>query len=1352
MLRFNTFRSGRYLRSKFVEGKYLLASEATDLELEVMDLLRKVVDSTIGNVAIDDAWQVQRLSATQILIKPGQAWFKGLPFAMRNGKDQLVSGAVLSIGTVPVGTVVSDDSSGGGKIITFNSGSTTPTANYRIVVTAREELITEVDDPFLQNVNLTESTAQKIRLLFQLNIVPESLQTESPIPYRDESSASGSVTNFPNSGGMAAPNFVDQIVITPTAAGNGELIALNPISGSEGIDGRDLELVIRNNPGIGGGQPFPNSPTAQQAFSNGKLIDSNGNMYHVNAVFNDTVSTQVVIRIDKEPDQPNPQIINTLPYTLLKRDVYVTDDSNGQPQGRLHWAIATVDWSSTDGIDHDSKVVDLRVSVSKQDEAQRILTIRDNLELVGGGNISFDLASSMLAWPDDFAIVNPFGPLMTISAGQSPLIDGGSIAYEMDLDNGGALERGDLAVTVTSGGSTATLSAVDLSNVRLGNILVDSAGTLHVITAIDDVNNTVSAATSIATGAAIIYLDSFGPAKAPLSKNTFILAVRSGDAVLIGGEEEESDFEDRNLKLVRGGTWSWGAGGSPVNFALYNTGSNSVAVGSSGDSTTWYGQGFTTTSAGNITSAYLALSRAGAGSVSGNITLQVYTNNAGVPGTLLGTSDARLASSINTSFAPLSTETFTFSTPVAVSNATSYFLVVNFSAATGSPFWVGGQGLNPYAGGQAVTTTNSGASWTPTSSYDFVISVDGVTAVSNALTWDADAFISIPGLTEGRNTISAGSATLANDGDVAYVNINRDAGADANLTVSVDAIEDLISTEDLVIIARRTGTDVIVGNQSTLLEQGQSSKLYAQMSDQMEAFMGGGPTESTDYSSNNYVTDGDSLESAIGDLDTALASVSGAVTAIQWKAPAANFAALPASGNTDGDVRLTLDTRLIYTWKTSVTAWVQTGTFKAPVATFGSLPSSNNVDGDIRIVLDTRLMYSWVDSLTQWIPVSGSGGSVKATFLDPISTSLPTGTSVTIDGIAGVDGDLVLFTNLSSGNNKVYKLGGVGVSLTWSAELLFNGSSSPSSGDSVRVIKGNAFAQQLAVFNGTNFKVNDVVRYFDGVSGNFWEQSSIKTTTLSDNTTGNIFTVAYAGSENIIVNYSLIRGSLKETGQLMLTTDGTSVALTRTSAYLGSTGVTFTSQISGSDILLDYATTNLGSSATLKYFVSRWSDSAGGPTGIPSYSGGGGGGGSAAGSSTDIQFNNAGALAADSRFQWDSANGALDLNNLQFVVLSSGITLNDNQVSPSSLFSYNASNFRYAIIEYSAVRNGDYRVGRMLISNNGTATGFSDDFVETSSTGLNFNASISGANVVVEYTSTSTGFTSTFKYTVRRWN
>lgn len=220
----------------------------------------------------------------------------------------------------------------------------------------------------------------------------------------------------------------------------------------------------------------------------------------------------------------------------------------------------------------------------------------------------------------------------------------------------------------------------------------------------------------------------------------------------------------------------------------------------------------------------------------------------------------------------------------------------------------------------------------------------------------------------------------------------------------------------------------------------------------------------------------------------------------------------------------------------------------------------------------------------------------------------------------------------------------------------------------------------------------------------------------------------------------------------MLATNGTSVAITRTSAFLGDTGIIFNSQINGANIELTYVASNLGTDATMKYYISRWSDSAGGPSGIPSYSGGGGGGGTvAAGVTTDIQFNSAGTLGADSRFQWDSSNGALKLNNLQYGVLSSSIVINDNQVVPATAISYTAASFPYSILEYSINRGADFRVGRLLISNNGSSVGFSDDFVETAATGIVFTAQISGANLVIQYTSTNTGTTGSLKYSVRRW-
>lgn len=545
MLRFNTYRSKRYLRSRFVEGKYLLASEGTDLELELLDVLRKAVQQTIGDVAIEDAWKVERLSSTQLLIKPGEAWVKGLPFQMRSGKDHLVSGAVLSAGIVPVGISVADDSTGLGKIIAFNNGDTTPTNLYRIVVTAKEELLTEVEDPFLQNANLTESTAQKIRLVFQLNIVPESLQTESPIPYRDESSVSLVATNFPSVGAFASPNLVNQIVVSPVAAGNGELVNTQLITGSEKIDGRDVEITLRNDTSLGGGHPIPKSPTEQLAFANGTLIDSYGTKFHVNAIFNDVVSTQVVIRLDKEPDQANPQIINGLPFTLIKREVFATDDVSGSPQGKLYWNIATADWHSSLEFVHDSKVTDLRsVAQALQDFEDNV---NEKMDLIptGGGDINF--ASDLLTWSADFRLMNAYGPYQSIPTSSAAMIDGSSLVYEMDLENGGVIAKGNLALTVLSSGSTITMAALDdLSDIRVGNLLKLGSEIVQ-IESIDDVAKQMEVSPAlVGTGACDVYLDAFGSESAPFTLNSFVLAIRQGAKVWVGGGALELEQGETN--------------------------------------------------------------------------------------------------------------------------------------------------------------------------------------------------------------------------------------------------------------------------------------------------------------------------------------------------------------------------------------------------------------------------------------------------------------------------------------------------------------------------------------------------------------------------------------------------------------------------------------------------------------------------------------------------------------------------------------------------------------------------------------------------------------------------------------
>lgn len=513
-LRFNTFRSQRYLRSKFVEGRFLLASEASDIELELIDLLRKTVQSTVGDVAIDDAWKVTRLTSTELLISPGDAWFKGLPYSMRSGKDHLVSGASLTLGIVPAGVSITDDSTGLGKILTFNDGASTPSDAYKMIISAREELVTDTDDLFLKNANLTESTAQKVRLTYRLDIVSQSVVTETPIPYTND---------------ITDQNLTNQITFTPQAALNGEIISLTAIPGAEEIDGRDIEVILRNNPALGGGNPIPNGTTDQQTFYNGVLIDSNGSKYHINSIFNDVIGTQVTIRIDKEFGQPNPEIINGLPVTLVKRDVYVTDDVNGNFLGKLFYPISDVIFDSTDGFIHQSVITDLRDSSVSDMDYQNITDQKFGLMLTEGGTVSF-LDTVLTAASGTIEITDN-----TFTAGDGVEVDGTNFINGVDftvgidtdatsldlatqialLPNVGAVAVGSI-ITITaslagSAGNAITMSKIDsdssnfdLSGATLKNGADDVASLLTWTSAFSIVNPHGPQMTIAAGNAAIL--------------------------------------------------------------------------------------------------------------------------------------------------------------------------------------------------------------------------------------------------------------------------------------------------------------------------------------------------------------------------------------------------------------------------------------------------------------------------------------------------------------------------------------------------------------------------------------------------------------------------------------------------------------------------------------------------------------------------------------------------------------------------------------------------------------------------------------------------------------------------------
>lgn len=642
-------------------------------------------------------------------------------------------------------------------------------------------------------------------------------------------------------------------------------------------------------------------------------------------------------------------------------------------------------------------------------------------------------------------------------------------------------------------------------------------------------------------------------------------------------------------------------------------------------------------------------------------------------------------------------------------------------------------------------------------------------ALTSTLSWSSNAYMQIPGLANSVNQINTGSVVLSS-GQVAYVDINR-SGPGGSLVVNAATNSSLALTTDRFVIARRVTAGVLVGNNSFLLKDGEQLELDGALA---EINRNLGQLKLTKHATvaNKAKISGADITQLSGDLlsqemATLLMDFDGAVinfsTGVINKADdvtSLGIAFTPFSipvgqyfwygvgllpNTTTADNRINAQVQV--TPALSANAVQANAPYPNIIGTkkLGAVQVFNNA-GSIEVVSVHRLGTG-----------SGSGGgtgTIKAELYDPVSTSLPTGASPTIDGTTLLENDLVFFTNLSVNNNRIYKATNVAVSVVWQVQRPFdNSAETPSSGDAVRIKKGSLFAGQTVYLDDAgNFTVNDAVRFFDGNKGtNYWELGSIKTATLNDNTTnGTIFTVTAAGSENWIVNYSVVRGSTnKETGQIYITSNGTTCKATTANSFFGDPGVTFDVQISGPNLELLYTTTSTGASATMKFYVSRWADASGGPSGVPSYPVSGSGT-PAAGSTGDIQFKGgSGNLSADSRFNIDTASGNFNLNGLLLSVLQGPVVLADNTVGGTA-FSF-PKVYKWMIVEYSLERNGEDQVGRLMIVNNGTTVSITNDNTSTAALGVTFAAAVNVSNIDVQYTSTNTGFTSSMKYTMRRW-
>lgn len=1241
--KFNSFRPDRYLRTRFVEGRYLLASEATDLELELIDFTRQLVRKTIGDVAIGDGWKVEKLSDTELLIKPGELWFQGLPYVMSSGQDHLVSGDNLSLGVLKgvgggsANVGKSDASDGSGKIITFNSGGTTPSGNYRIVLSFKEEVITAAEDEFLKNFNVPENTAQKLRKNIQVNIVPEDDQDNQPIPYTSSSDG----------------NLVNEIEVIPQAGGNGSVVSTSLVSGSEEIDGRDLEIIVRNdssasNPSYAGtpvGNQIPVGTAEQQEYTNGTFIDSRGNEYHLNLITNDTVSNQVVIRIDKEPGQDDPTIVDGEPYKIIKRSFYVTDDANGTPQGNLYFPLATLDWDSSDGIKHQSRITDRRESRVSTTEFQKDTTNRLNLFLAGGGTISAEPADKATG---SFTIID-YTQLggATFEINGVDFVEG--VDFTAETSNSVSVQNLADAINASSDASIDNIvkATADSSTLDLEAETGGTAGN-SITTSFTGSGATANQATLSGGTAAIDGQLSWAEEFQLLNGNTTIQTIAASSSIL-----QDEGVLAYELDLDNGGSIEQGK----LAVTTTSTGTSISLSGSPDLSSVKLGNTLSIDSTGE----------------SSHITAIDNVNKTVTVASSLGASGA----------ANIHLDTFAqgFLPP-----SNDYFIL---AARKSSEYYIF-QRVKLPAGSTSDSTSGSG------------------------ITQELLDYIGSPSSTD--DSPDYISTAIVSDGD--------------NLTLGIGKLDEKLDELDRIL------------NQLSL------SKSASDQVDISAADISLLDGNILSQELNNFILDFDTTT-----IDFTSGTVSGGVSGNSFtpqSIPVGEYFWYGVSlvGDSVG-----ADNRISALVEVTFASGSDAVQANAPLPDILGTKKLGavlvqNVAGSIEVV-EIRRLGAGTGS-------GGGAGTILADLYDPISTSLPSGASATIDGISLANGDQVLFSNLSSGNNQIYEASGVGSSISWDVVRAFSNSSiTPVESESVRIQRGDAFAQQLAVYDGTNFLVNDVVRFFDGVSADFWELSSIKTVTLNDNTTivTPIFTVSPTGSENFVVSYSINRNGDKETGQLYITHDGTAGSVSRASTFVGGdTGITFSAGFSGPDFGLFYQSTSTGSDATFKYFVQRWSDSAGGPTGIPNYSTSSSSTVTAAGTTGDVQFRGSGGnLDADSDFNWDVSGKELNLGGYNIGILEGPTSVFDNQSSPTSIITVGASTNRYLIIDYSIVRDGNYRVGSLLVTHDGTNAVLTDTNTSTNPTGVTFSAAISGPSLEIRYTSTNTGFNGTFKYSIRRW-
>ncbi len=117
----------------------------------------------------------------------------------------------------------------------------------------------------------------------------------------------------------------------------------------------------------------------------------------------------------------------------------------------------------------------------------------------------------------------------------------------------------------------------------------------------------------------------------------------------------------------------------------------------------------------------------------------------------------------------------------------------------------------------------------------------------------------------------------------------------------------------------------------------------------------------------------------------------------------------------------------------------------------------------------------------------------------------------------------------------------------------------------------------------------------------------------------------------------------------------------------------------------------------------------------------------------------------------ESAVTAAELSFLSGATALTTVVLNDNQAAPAAAIAIPVAN-TFCFLLYSIQRTpGQYEGGMMVLLNDGSAAELVIQSADIGTNGVALTADVSGGNVRVLYTSTSTGFPPTLKYAVLKW-